>query len=129
MHPRNLAPAQTLPWRSWYSLQSWRRRAHHQLHEHPLCALCMEQGRITPATVADHHPPHDGDWNKFVLGELRSLLALGSVGYEDKTDEGRRKADLAGGRDGGPAGAMRGPGESYSTVILRLIETEGACAP
>jgi hypothetical protein len=74
----------------------------------------MEQGRITPATVADHHPPHDGDWNKFVLGELRSLLALGSVGYEDKPDEGRRKTDLAGGRDGGPAGAMRGPGESYS---------------
>jgi hypothetical protein len=32
----------------------------------------MEQGRITPATVADHHPPHDGDWNKFVLDELRS---------------------------------------------------------
>jgi hypothetical protein len=24
---------------------------------------------------------------------------------------------------------MRGPGESYSEVILRLLKTEGACAP
>jgi hypothetical protein len=26
-------------------------------------------------------------------------------------------------------GAMRGPGESCSDVILRLIEMEGACGP
>jgi 5-methylcytosine-specific restriction protein A len=73
MHPRNLNPAQTLPWRSWYNLQSWRRRAKHQLRIKPLCALCGEQGRITPATIADHHPAHMGDYNAFVLGPLRSL--------------------------------------------------------
>jgi 5-methylcytosine-specific restriction enzyme A len=75
MHPRNLNPAQTLKWRDWYSLQSWRRRAKHQLSIEPLCALCQEQGRVTPATIADHHPPHKGDYNKFVLGPLRSLCA------------------------------------------------------
>ncbi|MFZ0599812.1 MAG: HNH endonuclease [Roseiarcus sp.] len=63
------------PWRGWYSFQQWKNRRAHQLRVEPLCRLCMEQGRITPATVADHHPPHDGDWNKFVLGELRSLCA------------------------------------------------------
>jgi 5-methylcytosine-specific restriction protein A len=73
MHARNLAPAQTLHWRSWYSLQSWRRGAKHQLATAPLCALCEEQGRITPATIADHHPLHRGDYNAFVLGPLRSL--------------------------------------------------------
>ena len=73
MHARNLAPAQTLLWRSWYNLQSWRRRAKHQLRLDPLCALCEEQGRLTPATIADHHPRHGGDYNKFVLGPLRSL--------------------------------------------------------
>ena len=52
MTARNLSPAQTLPWRSWYSLQSWRRRAKHQLATAPLCALCGEQGR-TPA-LGDH---------------------------------------------------------------------------
>ena len=28
---------------------------------------------MTPATIADHHHPHKGDYNKFVLGPLRSL--------------------------------------------------------
>ena len=73
MHPRNLAPAQSLPWRSWYSLQRWRVRAKHQLAIAPLCCLCEEQDRITPATIADHHPPHKGDYNKFLLGPIRSL--------------------------------------------------------
>jgi 5-methylcytosine-specific restriction enzyme A len=73
MHKRNLAPAQTLHWRSWYNLQSWRTRAKHQLMTHPLCVLCEEQGRVTPATIADHQPPHKGDYNAFVLGPLRSL--------------------------------------------------------
>jgi 5-methylcytosine-specific restriction enzyme A len=73
MHPRNLNPSQTLHWRSWYSLQSWRRRAKHQLQIKPLCALCEEQGRLAPASIADHHPRHGGDYNKFVLGPLRSL--------------------------------------------------------
>jgi 5-methylcytosine-specific restriction endonuclease McrA len=75
MPPRNLAPAQTLPWRSWYSLQRWRTRAKHQLQVAPLCALCEEQGRIVPAEVADHHPRHGGDYNAFTLGPLRSLCA------------------------------------------------------
>jgi 5-methylcytosine-specific restriction enzyme A len=73
MHARNLNPAQTLPWSAWYSLQSWRRRAKHQLQIAPLCVMCLEAGRTTPATIADHHPPHKGDYNKFRLGPLRSL--------------------------------------------------------
>jgi 5-methylcytosine-specific restriction protein A len=73
MTARNPSPAQTLPWRSWYSLQRWRTRAKHQLQVSPLCVLCEQQGRVTPATIADHHPPHKGDWNKFRLGPLRSL--------------------------------------------------------
>jgi 5-methylcytosine-specific restriction enzyme A len=75
MPARNLAPAQTLHWRSWYSLQRWRARAKHQLRIAPLCALCLKQNRITPATIADHDPPHRGDWNAFRLGPLQSLCA------------------------------------------------------
>jgi 5-methylcytosine-specific restriction enzyme A len=73
MTARNLAPAQTLPVRSWYSLQRWRTRAKHQLRVDPLCCLCRAQGRITPATIADHHPAHGGDYNAFLLGPIRSL--------------------------------------------------------
>ncbi|HVI66879.1 MAG TPA: hypothetical protein VM910_30530 [Bradyrhizobium sp.] len=39
----------------------------------PLCRLCLEAGRVTAASVADHHPPHGGDFNAFRLGPLRSL--------------------------------------------------------
>ena len=90
--PAEAANPQSQPWRTWYSLQRWRRRAHHQLRLEPLCALCAEQGRVTPATIADHFPPHKGDWNKFRLGPLRSLCAschsrsLGDRGYSDAID-------------------------------------------
>lgn len=61
------------PRRVWYGTQIWKNCRAHQLQTHPLCCLCEEQGRITGATIADHFPPHQGDYNKFVLGKLRSL--------------------------------------------------------
>jgi 5-methylcytosine-specific restriction enzyme A len=66
--------ASTNPRREWYGLQIWRNRRAHQLRVEPLCAICLEQNRVTGATVADHHPPHMAT-GKFVLGELRSLCA------------------------------------------------------
>jgi 5-methylcytosine-specific restriction enzyme A len=73
MPKRNLAPAQTMPVRAWYSLQRWRTRAKHQLRVDPLCCLCRAKGEITPATVADHVPAHKGDYNLFLTGPIRSL--------------------------------------------------------
>jgi hypothetical protein len=31
------------------------------LSRHPLCTMCIERGRTTPATVVDHVEPHHGD--------------------------------------------------------------------
>jgi len=59
----------------WYCTASWQRRRAHQLRVEPLCRLCLEAGRVTPATVADHVTPHRGDFNAFRLGQLRSLCA------------------------------------------------------
>jgi 5-methylcytosine-specific restriction endonuclease McrA len=61
------------PWRTWYQLESWRRRRRLQLKQHPLCAECLSRGVVERATVADHTKPHRGDWNAFRLGELQSL--------------------------------------------------------
>jgi 5-methylcytosine-specific restriction enzyme A len=124
MPPRNLAPAQTLHWRSWYSLQSWRTRAKHQLRLEPLCALCAEQGRVVPATIADHHPGHGGDWNKFRLGPLQSLC---------RDCHKRKWADDAHGYrcaigDDGSTPAIRSTGETkmdiaeFRTELDRLIK-------
>ena len=35
--------------------------------------LLQEKGLVVPATVADHHPGHAGDYNAFLRGPLRSL--------------------------------------------------------
>jgi 5-methylcytosine-specific restriction enzyme A len=99
MPPRNLAPAETLHWRDFYGLQSWRRRRAHQLRSEPLCASCFKLGRITPATVADHIEPHGGNYTKFCLGKLQSLCR---DCHQPKWASDKRGYRLAIGDDGYP---------------------------
>ena len=39
----------------------WRNASKRFLIEHPLCAACEAQGRVTAAAVVDHIEPHRGD--------------------------------------------------------------------
>jgi hypothetical protein len=55
------------------NLHRWRKVARLQLAEHPLCANCLKEGKITAAQVADHIVPHRGDVNLFWQGKLNSL--------------------------------------------------------
>jgi 5-methylcytosine-specific restriction enzyme A len=66
-------PARERPWRQWYQLERWRRLRRYQLRREPLCAMCLDRGRVTLATIADHVEPHRGNWNKFLTGKLQSL--------------------------------------------------------
>ena len=43
----------------------WRRERDVFLQLHPLCAECMREGKLTPATVVDHIIPHRGDQRLF----------------------------------------------------------------
>jgi 5-methylcytosine-specific restriction enzyme A len=61
------------PWRTWYGLRRWRRRAALQLRMYPLCCMCEAQGKVVPATVADHIHPHRGDERAFWCAPLQSL--------------------------------------------------------
>ena len=36
-------------------------KANPMIADHPLCAKCRENGKLTPATVVDHIIPHRGD--------------------------------------------------------------------
>jgi 5-methylcytosine-specific restriction protein A len=99
MPARLLAPAQTLPWKEWYGLLVWKTLRAHQLREHPLCAWCLKQGKVVPATVADHIEPHGGDWNKFRTGELQSLCV---DCHQPKWAEDRRGYSRQIGDDGYP---------------------------
>jgi hypothetical protein len=72
MTARLLHP-EALPRRRWYDLQVWKTRRRYQRRVEPLCRLCLAEGVVTPATIADHVVAHGGDWNSFRLGELQSL--------------------------------------------------------
>jgi hypothetical protein len=65
--------------RTWYNNRKWRERRRLQSLAEPLCALCLAKGIARPATVADHHPPHGGDWHRFRTGKLRSLATRSPV--------------------------------------------------
>ena len=60
-------------WHHLYNTKAWKRLRAEQLRQAPLCAMCSAEGRITPATVADHVKPHKGDRSLFFGGELQSL--------------------------------------------------------
>ena len=63
------------PWRGWYQLERWRRLRRAQLRREPLCALCLSRDVVAAATVADHVVHHQGDWTRFLTGQLQSLCA------------------------------------------------------
>jgi ABC transporter substrate binding protein len=60
-------------WHNSYGSARWKRQARYQLRAEPLCRPCLEDGRITAATVADHIVPHAGDPQLFWFGRLQSL--------------------------------------------------------
>jgi hypothetical protein len=60
---------------------------------------------------------------------IASTLKLGSAAVEPYTNERGERTVWLEDTMADRLAAMRGPGESYSDAILRLVETEGACAP
>lgn len=61
----------------------WSKLSKAFLIEHPLCAECQRQGRITPATEVDHIIPHKG--NKALFWDLDNLQALCHRCHSQKT--------------------------------------------
>jgi hypothetical protein len=62
--------------------------------------MCLDHGRVMPATIADHIEPHRGDWNAFMTGPLQSLC-------KQHHDSAKRTQELRGysteiGPDGWP---------------------------
>jgi 5-methylcytosine-specific restriction enzyme A len=59
--------------RTLHDSKRWRRISKLQRMREPLCRMCLEQGKIEPATIADHIVPHRGDPDLFWSGALQSL--------------------------------------------------------
>jgi hypothetical protein len=57
---------------------------------------------------------------------IAATLALGSLGFEAAPTESGERQIWIDARAADRLAAMRGPGESYSDVILRLVELEAS---
>jgi hypothetical protein len=60
---------------------------------------------------------------------IARTLPLGSVGYENQTNERGERLIWLDRAVVGRLCSLRGPGESFSDVIVRLVGMKGACAP
>lgn len=58
-----------------HSTYRWQRKRARHLAKEPLCRMCLSEGQVTQATVADHITPHREDPDLFWNGELQSLCA------------------------------------------------------
>lgn len=53
------------------------------LKQHPLCAICLEQGKVVSSTVVDHIVPHKGD--KKLFNDSANWQALCTSCHNTKT--------------------------------------------
>ena len=65
----------------------WRRARKLFLQRHPLCANCLSQGIVTPATVVDHIVPHRGD--RALFWDENNWQPLCKNCHDQKTGSGR----------------------------------------
>ena len=65
----------------------WRRARKRFLQRHPLCANCLSQGIVTPATVVDHIVPHRGD--RALFWDENNWQPLCKNCHDQKTGSGR----------------------------------------
>lgn len=87
---------QDQPWRAWYWTQRWRNIAKAQLTREPLCAICLAQGNVTPASVADHVQRHEGNPDLFWRGDLQSLCAHHHNSDKQREERGAGQKSKAG---------------------------------
>jgi 5-methylcytosine-specific restriction protein A len=65
------------PWQYLYDTKRWKALRLYQLGIEPLCRLCKEAGKVTPACIVDHIIPHKGDVDLFFdLANLQSTCKL-----------------------------------------------------
>lgn len=94
------------PWRAWYKTPRWQRARATQLSAYPLCAMCQEDGVITPANVCDHVEPHRGNEAKFWAGPFQSLCEPCHNRHKQREERGGARS-WAVGEDGWPIARHR----------------------
>lgn len=84
----NIRSPEAVQWRRLYKLARWQRTRRWVLAAKPLCQRCQAAGRIVPATVVHHDPPHKGDLERFWGGPFEALCKPchdGPVGQAERS--------------------------------------------
>jgi hypothetical protein len=117
-----------------YDLARWQRRRRAQLQAQPLCQLCLQRGKTTPATTCDHITPWK-TWNEFWTSPVQSLCKAchdrvkrheQRYGYRQGCDERGWPSDPRHpcytneprSRFGGPAGPLEPVHKPYNEQVI-----------
>ena len=65
MRKRDYRSAEAAAYRILYKSRRWRLLRLAQFARQPLCERCLDRGKVTVATVANHRRPHKGDLELF----------------------------------------------------------------
>lgn len=84
----------------WYRTYRWQKIRKAHLLEHPNCAMCEEQGKVTLANVVDHIIPHRGNEYAFYAGPFQSLCYAHHNSTKQKME--KREVIIGGNEDGSP---------------------------
>jgi 5-methylcytosine-specific restriction enzyme A len=91
-------------WAHLYALPQWKKLREQHRHAHPCCAMCLDAGEVTPATITDHIRPHRGDMRLFLDPDnLQSLCKV----HHDSSKQWEERRGMSGGcdADGNPLDA------------------------
>lgn len=72
-----------------YSTAYWKKQRVAQLSKAPLCAACLLEGRVVPATAIDHIFPHRQDAHKFKNNLFQSLCVPHHTLKTQEENEGK----------------------------------------
>lgn len=76
--------------RAPYNTGRWQRLRRDHLRREPLCAMCLDEGTCTAATVCDHIEPHRGDPDKFWSGPFQSLCQSHHSSDKQRIENGNK---------------------------------------
>lgn len=89
-------------WQWLYNTSRWRKLRLLHLAAEPLCRMCKQTGRLTPATVVDHIKAHKGDETLFWdQGNWQGLCAQCHNIHAQRRDRTGREPNVIG-LDGWP---------------------------